>query len=171
MRTPAYAAVTLQSSLYSLRNRTLVLTDWAKVKLFGRSVDVFQPGCIGLTVPLQRCLPRVNHGRPRLSKVSLVGRSRVQGLVRLGKLVIICPEATRIGLYMHGWWLVVGYSYTIDARKSPSCSGWARLEPCTLPFQADLFSHICICMAPNPVNTTDMAETNSVRLKSSFVFF
>ncbi|KAJ9116178.1 hypothetical protein QFC20_000858 [Naganishia adeliensis] len=27
------------SSLYSLRNRTLVLTDWAKVKLFGRDVS------------------------------------------------------------------------------------------------------------------------------------
>lgn len=30
--------LTLQSTLYSVRNRTLVLTDWLKVKLFGRYV-------------------------------------------------------------------------------------------------------------------------------------
>lgn len=30
-----------QSTLYSVRNRTLVLTDWMKVKIFGRYVEPF----------------------------------------------------------------------------------------------------------------------------------
>lgn len=30
-----------QSTLYSVRNRTLVLADWLKVKLFGRSVLIY----------------------------------------------------------------------------------------------------------------------------------
>ena len=29
-----------QSTLYSVRNRTLVLTDWMKVKIFGRYVSL-----------------------------------------------------------------------------------------------------------------------------------
>ena len=29
------------STLFSLRNRVLVATDWLKVKLFGRCVDLF----------------------------------------------------------------------------------------------------------------------------------
>lgn len=39
------------SELYSVRNRTLVLADWAKVKIFGRYVLCFAR-CIKLIVPV-----------------------------------------------------------------------------------------------------------------------
>lgn len=67
---------------------------------------------------------------------------------------------------MHGMWLVVGYFYTIDARKP---FGWAppNPAPCTLPSERTSPRKSASVKTLTPVN----AKANGVRLKSTFVSF